>query len=44
MAVIHTWRNIRSRKRCTYEEVEKELHERDQEELDKKRDPEEPHK
>jgi hypothetical protein len=44
VAVIHTWRNIRGRKRWTYEEVEKELHERDQEELDKKRDPEEPHK
>ena len=44
VAVVHTWRNIRGRKRWTFEDVEKDLHERDQEELDKKRDPEEPHK
>lgn len=41
MAIVHTWRNLR-RRRCAYEEVEKELHKKDQEEEDKKRDPEEP--
>ena len=42
MAVVHTWRNLRGRSRCTFEEVEKELHAKDQEELNHKRDPEEP--
>lgn len=42
VAVVHTWRNLRGRSRCTFEEVEKELHAKDQEELNHKRDPEEP--
>ena len=44
VAVVHTWRNLRGRSRCTFEEVEKELHAKDQEDLDQRRDPEEPHR
>lgn len=44
MALVHAWRNVRKKlnKSWTYEEVEKELHQRDQEEEDNKRDPEQP--
>ena len=44
VAVVHTWRNLRGKSRCTFEEVEKELHAKDQAELNQKRDPEEPHR
>ncbi len=40
MAIVHAWRNCRRGRRWSYEDVEKELHDRDQEALDRKRDPE----
>ena len=38
--MVHAWRNCRRGRRWSYEDVEKELHDRDQEALDRKRDPE----
>ena len=40
MAIVHTWRNCRRGRRWSYEEVEHELYQRDQESEAKKRDPE----